>query len=49
MLKKSSVCTLVFLGILTAATFANAKESKKSQQEDAADTYEMPNLFGEVL
>lgn len=37
------------LGILTAATFVNAKESKKSQPEDAADTYEMLNLFGEVL
>ncbi len=49
MLKKSSVCTLVFLGIFTAATFVNAKESKKAQQEDAADTYEMLNLFGEVL
>lgn len=48
MLKKSSICILVFLGLLGAAA-ANAKENKKSQEEDAVDTYEMLNLFGEVL
>lgn len=48
MLKKSSVYILVFLGFLSAAA-VNAKENKKSQAEDAVDTYEMLNLFGEVL
>ncbi len=48
MLKKSSVYILVFLGLLSAAA-VNAKENKKSQAEDAVDTYEMLNLFGEVL
>ncbi len=48
MLKKSSICILVFLGLLGAAA-VNAKENKKSQEEDAVDTYEMLNLFGEVL
>ncbi len=51
MLKKSSIISvLVFSIFFSYTTVANAaKDSKKEVVENEADTYEMLNLFGEVL
>ncbi len=51
MLKKTSIIPVIVFSILLGyATWADAaKEAKKDAPENEADTYEMLNLFGEVL
>ena len=51
MLKKTSIIPVIVFSIfLGYATWADAaKEAKKDAPENEADTYEMLNLFGEVL
>ena len=51
MLKKTSIIPVIVFSIfLGYATWADAaKEAKKDVPENEADTYEMLNLFGEVL
>ena len=46
MLKKVSICSIVILGIMALSFAPNAKETKDNPEDD---TYEMLNLFGEVL
>ena len=49
MWKKLTIFTLTINLLLTAAGCVTAADKKKAQKEESFDTYEMLNLFGEVM
>lgn len=49
MMKKTTIFTASLMAAMICFAPAFAAESKKAPKEEAADTYEMLNLFGEVM